>query len=403
MLSALSYHQKVKDHFRAQPKTWDYFAGASNKEEQLLQFKTELLRNTYKFDPSSEPFIYDKINIIKDKLGLQQLPVTVYQAAHTDELNASIVYLNNEAHIVFSGSIIKLLDDEELLAVLAHELTHIKLFTLQDGQLEVADRIITAIANHHQSEPAYYETARLYRLYTEIFCDRGACMVLGKTGPVISSLVKISTGLDKVNPENYLKQADEIFSANNNTKTAGISHPENFIRARAVQFWHEKGDAAEADIQKMIEGLSELDQLDIFRQKELSLLTSKILQLFLKPNWFRTTMISSLARQYFPDFSWDDSAIMEEGFVESISKDHNTIKEYLAYLLLDFALADPSLEEIPAGRALQFAEEIGIVDQYNAILKKELKLSDKKLQQYREKALKAYSRVKENEGEQIYN
>ena len=85
MLSALSYHQKVKDHFRAQPKTWDYFAGASNKEEQLLQFKTELLRNTYKFDPSSEPFIYDKINIIKDKLGLQQLPVMPAEAPKQNE------------------------------------------------------------------------------------------------------------------------------------------------------------------------------------------------------------------------------------------------------------------------------------------------------------------------------
>ena len=233
MFSCLPYHQKVKEHFKSQLKTWDYFAIAKNKEDQLQQFKTELLKNTYKFDPATDSFIYDKINIIKEKLGLQNLPVTVYQAQYTDELNASIVYLNAEAHIVLSGAITKLLDEEELLAVLAHELTHIKLYSMLDGDLEVADRIITAIANNHNSDASYYETARLFKLYTEIFCDRGAYIVIEKTAPVITGLVKASTGLDKINAENYLKQADEIFAAEDSLKTAAISHPENFIRAKS--------------------------------------------------------------------------------------------------------------------------------------------------------------------------
>lgn len=240
MLTALAYHQKVKEHFKQQPKTWDYFTVTKNKEEQLLQFKTELLKNSYKFNPESEAFIYNKIEAAKEKLGLQNLQTTVYQAQYTDELNASIIYLHNEAHIVFSGQITKLLDEEELLAVLAHELTHVKLYSMLEGDLEVADRIITAIANNYNSEASYFETARLFRLYTEIFCDRGAYAVLEKTEPVISSLVKVSTGLEKINAANYLLQADEIFSADNNLKTVGVSHPENFIRAKAIQLWHEK-------------------------------------------------------------------------------------------------------------------------------------------------------------------
>jgi Peptidase family M48 len=228
MMLPLPYHQKVKEHFKSQLKTWDYFVIAKNKEEQLTQFKTELLKNTYKFDPATDAYIYDKINIAKEKLGLQNLPVTVYQAQHTDELNASIVYLNNEANIVFSGPVTRLLEEEELLAVLSHELSHIKLYSLLEGDLEVADRIITAIANNYNSEAAYYETARLFRLYTEIFCDRGAYSVLEKTGPVISSLVKASTGLEKVNADSYLKQADEIFANEEGIKTTGLSHPENF-------------------------------------------------------------------------------------------------------------------------------------------------------------------------------
>lgn len=402
MLGALSYHQKVKDHFKGQPKTWDYFAQSKNKEEQLAQFKTELLKNTYKFDPATENFIYDKIAIAKEKLDLQNFPVTVYQAQYTDELNASIVYLNNEAHIVFSGPITKLLDEEELLAVLAHELTHIKLYSMLDGELEVADRIITAIANNYNSEASYFETARLFRLYTEIFCDRGAFTVVEKTAPVITSLVKASTGLEKVNAESYLKQADEIFSAESDIKTAGISHPENFIRAKAIQLWHEKKEASDEEIIKMIEGISDLDKLDIFRQKELAQLTKEFLQLFLKPKWFQSTMVISQAKQYFADFAWDEKALLTEKMIDTLGRSHPSVKDYLSYILLDFALVDTTLEEIPSGWAFQFAEDVQLKETYDGIIKKEMKFSDKKLQQHKEKMLAAYHEVKENEGEQIY-
>ena len=402
MLSALSYHVKVKDHFKQQIKTWDYFTVSGNKEEQLQQFKTELLKNTYKFDPVADHFIYDTLALAKEKLDLALLPVTVYQAQYTDELNASIVCLNNEAHIVFSGPITKLLNEEELLAVLAHELTHVKLYGMLNGDMEVADRIISAIANNNASEASYYETARLFRLYTEIFCDRGAYQALSKTGPVITSLVKVSTGLDKINAESYLKQADEIFAADSNTKTAGLSHPENFIRAKAIQLWDERKEAAEEEIISLIEGLANLDQLDIFRQKELAELTRRFLQLFLKPKWFQSTMVISQAQQYFPDFAMDEKALLNETIISAISNAHSSIKDYFSYVLMDFSLVDSTLEEIPVGWSFQFAEDAQIKDNYDAIIKKEMKLSDKKLQVYKQKMLKAYYDVKENEGEQIY-
>jgi hypothetical protein len=402
MLSPLSYHQKVKQHFKSQTKTWDYFSKTKNKEEQLQQFKTELLKNTYKFDPIADNFIYDKITVAKEKLDLQTLPVTVYQAQYTDELNASIVYIEKEAHIVFSGPITKLLDEEELLAVLSHELTHIKLYSMLEGDLETADRIITSIANNYNSEASYYETARLFRLYTEIFCDRGAYTVLEKTTPVITSLVKASTGLDRINAESYLKQADEIFSNENGLKTAGVSHPENFIRAKAIQLWHEKKETAEEEIIKMIEGISDLDQLDIFRQKELADLTKFFLQLFLKPKWIQSIMVLSQAKQYFVDFSLDEKALLTEKFTDTIKSAHQSVKDYLAYVLLDFALVDSTLEEIPSGWAFQFAEDVNLKETYDAIIKKEMKFSDKKIATHKQKMLAAYYEVKENEGEQIY-
>ncbi|MCW3110939.1 MAG: peptidase Ste24p [Segetibacter sp.] len=402
-LSALPYHIKVKEHFYEQTKTWQFFAAAKTKDDQLVQFKTELLKNTYKFDPTSDTAIYEKVNIVKRKLDMEQLPVTVYQAQYTDELNASIVYLNNEAHIVFSGKIIQLLNDEELLAVLAHELTHIKLYSMLNGEMEIADRIITSIANNYHSEASYYETARLFRLYTEIFCDRGALSVVGNTAPVITSLVKLATGLDNVNAESYVKQADEIFAVDATSSQANaISHPENFIRAKAIDLWSKKNTEAEEEIIKMIEGVVQLDQLDIFKQKELAKLTKEFLQLYLKPKWFQTSMVIGLAKQYFSDFSWKEDVLLSEKMIEDISTAHSSVKDYLGYILLDFCLLDPTLEDIPVGWSFQFAEDVQLKEVFDQIIKKELKFSDKKLQQHKAKMLAAYYEVKENEAEQIY-
>lgn len=401
MLQALPYHLKVRDHFAQQTKTWNFFAAVNTKEEQLAQYKTELLKNTYKFDVKADAAIYEKVEKAKAKLGLEQLPVTVYQAQYTDEMNASIVFLNSEAHIVFSGRITQLLDENELLAILAHELTHIKLYSTLQGELETAERIIMAIAGNYHSEPAYYETARLYRLYTEIFCDRGAYTVVEDTGPVITSLVKIATGLDKVSAESYAKQAEEIFSTASGVKAATVSHPENFIRARAIQLWHEKKEAAEEEIIKMIEGSTNLDQLDVFKQKELLLLTRRFMQLLLKPNWFRSILVTSLAQQYFTDFSYDDAITLDEQFIETISTSHTSIKDYLAYIMLDFSLVDGALEQIPFGWAFQFADSIQLTDVFDAIVKKELQLSDKKLQQHKQNTMAAWYKLKEGEKEQV--
>src|SRR5882757_3876727 len=143
----LPYHLKIRDYFKEQSNTWSFFAAARRKEEQLAAFKTELLKNTYQFQPDSDPLLYEKIHLAREKLGLGHLPVTAYQAiTQESELNASIVCLPNEAHVVFSGGLMQMLNEQELLALVAHELAHIKLYSLMDGELETTDRIITAIA-----------------------------------------------------------------------------------------------------------------------------------------------------------------------------------------------------------------------------------------------------------------
>src|SRR5690242_3063836 len=99
MLAALQYHKITTNFFQQQSQVWQFFAGHSNKEEQLREFKTDLLKNTYKFNEAVDTALYQKVNLAKVKLELP-IPVTLYQAQHTEEMNASIVYIGGEAHIV---------------------------------------------------------------------------------------------------------------------------------------------------------------------------------------------------------------------------------------------------------------------------------------------------------------
>ena len=155
--------------------------------------------------------------------------------------------------------------------------------------------------------------------------------------------------------------------------------------------------AAEEAIVRMIEGKHELDRLDLFAQRELNELTALFLQEYLRPKWFQSTLVMGLAREYFPGGlemvrggDGDDLAGRER-LVDTLTGAHSSIRDYFAYVLLDFALADPTLEEMPAGRAFEFAGEMQLTAAYDPIYKKELQLSDKKWQQHKQKVFEAYA------------
>ena len=393
MLLALPYHQVTTTFFQTQPEVWQFFANITHKEEQIQQFKIDLLKNSYKFDSISDSVLYNKVDIAKEKLNMQT-QVCLYQAENSEEMNASVAYSGGEVHIIFSGKLIQLLSDEELLAIISHELSHVQLFTQFEGKIEIADRIIKSISNNVNSTPAHYETARLFRLYTEIFCDRGAYQVTGNYNGIISALVKMSTGLPSVNADNYIKQAEEIFSMDGNVKTAGVTHPENFIRARAISLWQAKGNDANSDIQEMIEGNIGLDELDIFRQQHLSSITEKIIKLIMQPRWMQSPLTISLSKQYFPSIQYHELVDHNE-LLSPIERLHSNLQDYLAYVLYDFATADKELEDLPLGHCFYIAEELKLNQNFLAAVKKEYKLTDKKVSLLKQRAIAEYNKQKD--------
>jgi hypothetical protein len=399
-LQPFDYHTKLRGNLKGQKKTWDWFSSVKVKDEQLQEFKSNLLKNTYRLDKESNPELYEKVQVAKDKLGLN-IDVTIYQAQNSVDNNAGISYLPGEAHIVLSGQIMKLLTGDELLSIIAHELSHVRLFTIENSEFEVADRIITSIANDYRSEDVYIETARLFRLYMELYCDRGSLLVTNSIDTVLSGLIKINTGLDKVSVESYLKQAEEIFVAEK-AKSEYQTHPENYIRVRALKLWETEKENSEKQIRDMIEGDIQLNGLDIFKQNKIKDLTFSLIKLLLKPKWTRTTAVLSLAKQYKSDFKTDDTIVINDELVNTISSLSKSVKEYLSYVLLDFALVDPTLEDVPMGFAFQLAEDLALKDFFNEVVKKELKLGERKLSDLHKKAAKVLSEIKESNQEHIY-
>jgi hypothetical protein len=77
--------------------------------------------------------------------------------------------------------------------------------------------------------------------------------------------------------------------------------------------------------------------------------------------------MTALAYAYFADLSWiesDDADGAQERLRERLGGAHGSVRDYFAFVLLDFVLADPSLEERSAARARAFAADLPLADSF---------------------------------------
>lgn len=381
-LCALPYHEELANYLKTEePETWSWFASAEAQSSHAESLRVDLLKHTYRLDPAAYPVLFAALADAKAKLALD-VPITVYQSQSSRELNAALYFVPGEVHIVFQGDLLKLLDPAELRAVLGHELAHFVLWSGSDRRFLVADRIAQAMANDPRAEPSHGESARLMRLYTEIYADRGALRVTGDPIAVISSLVKIQTGLAQVDAASYLRQADEIF-ARSKVKTDELSHPEAFIRARAVMLWAENVPNVDAEVRRMIEGEPSLDKLDLFGQQRLTALTQRWLQLFLRPAWLRTDAVRGHVRMFFPEFDFATEGHRDDALLEELRNASTSIRDYFCYLLLDLAAVDPDLDVEPVRAAFALASELGWDERLESLVVKELKIKKREAQRLR--------------------
>jgi hypothetical protein len=194
-----------------------------------------------------------------------------------------------------------------------------------------------------------------------------------------------------VNADSYIKQAEEIFTHDNRLRTTGLSHPENFIRARAVYLWHTKAADTDDSIRRMIEGSAGLDKLDLLRQEALCDITRRLLQRVLQPAWMQTAPLIALVKAYFATLEWEETP-STDALAADILPLHDTVKEYLSYVLYDMATADKQLEDLPLGYCFFLANRLRLDTPFLQVVKKERKLTDKKVKALQQQSIAEYEK-----------
>lgn len=381
-LAPLLQHRSLVDWLQKEEKeVWAWFADKEKTATDAEQVRLSLLRDTYRMDAQAHPEVFREIEAACAALDLR-VSVHVYQAQNQTEPNAAVCYLPGEAHVIFSGPILSLLSADELRAVIGHELAHHLLWQLEDGAFLLADRILHSSASHPGAEPAHAHSARVWRLATELFADRGAFLATGSLEAAVGGLVKTTTGLAQVSAKSYLAQAEEIFSKSK-PKTEQFSHPETFIRARALQLWTEDDGALEETIARMLDSDDGMDTLTLPQQSELAALTRRFLAHLLEPAWFQTAAVLAHARQFFREFKPQADATI----VTELADRPTAQREYFAQVMLDFCAIDPDLHDPPLSRCLEIARDLECLGSFERMLTKELKVKAKDLKKLKEALL----------------
>jgi hypothetical protein len=380
-LSPLPYHDAIIGWLRAEePEVWRWACSARAREEHANTVRAELLKETYRLDADAHPELHQRCRTAADRLGLQ-VPVTLYQSGD-GAMNASLYYLPGEAHVVFAGPVLERLKGAELEAVLGHELAHHLLWALEGGAYHAADRVLDMAINDPRSSASQVQTARLFRLYTEVYADRGGAIACAGLHPAVSALVKTQTGLTEVSAASYLKQADEI-CVPGTLSTQAHSHPEVFVRSRALRLWCEADAAADAWLASMLQGPLSIGTLDLLGQQALTRLTRRVLAQLLQPAFMRSESMLAHARRFFPDFQPD--AVRDQSLPPGVAAASGA-HDYLAVLLMDFAVADRELDDVPLAAALETARWIGVADAFERLVLKELRMPKRQFNKIRQDA-----------------
>lgn len=380
MLAPTGFHLRLRDTLRAQePGLFAWYASDGYETERNDRMRLELLRSSYRLSPESHERPHRIAREAAAKLGVE-VPIVLYQLNSGEQANAGLCFTRDEAHVVISGPLLAALDDAELTALFGHELAHHRLFSVDDGTFRVAAELVEASASHAASGAAYVEAALRNRRWTEIYADRGAAIAAGSIEPAIACLVKVGTGLARVSAADYLAQAREVIAQLDAKDDRGSTHPENAVRAIALELWRDRPAEADAEIAKLVEGIVAIETLDITQQAAISERTRDALDRVLAPAWMRTDATLAHARRFFADYAWKDPVIvLERSHSESVD-------EYCAYVLLDFAVVDRELGEVALARALVTAVDLGIREPFVALARKELKATLKSLDALEDKA-----------------
>lgn len=391
-VSPLPYHLALRDWLRShEPEVWRFFAEAQPEAEAAEEQRFELLSHAYRLERESHPAVFAEADAAMQALGVQE-PLEILQAG-APTANAMIFSRPESIMIVFCGPLLDTFNGLELRAVLGHELAHHHLFWhLAGGELHVSEQMLSTAAADPTSDRAFAESARRWRLFTELFADRGALLASGDLEATVAALVKASSGLREVSGAAFLRQAAEVL-AKPRPKSERTTHPEDVIRAQALALWHAEGVAAEERIARLVVGQETIGELDLLEQQALRAETLRLFHELFEPAWSRTEERLAHAREFEPGYRPGAERLA----ADALDERSGSVREYFAALLYDFVTCDRDLGELPLCQALRVSERLGAAREFDRLAARELGLRQRDLKEKRERAEEVLLRAAKEE------
>jgi hypothetical protein len=382
-LSPLPYHHAIVNHLREhESEVWNWAGARLTGSEQRDALRAALLRDTYRIERGAHGDVHGALDTALARLGIDA-PATLYQSTG-QEMNASIFYVPGEVHIMLQGPLLERLSPEELLAVLGHELSHYLLWSREQSELLAADRILHDALASGQASASQRETYRRFALHTELFADRGAAIAAGAVGPAISALVKVQTGMATVDADAYLRQALEIEHQEAQASKA-YTHPETFIRARALALWWDGAPELQQWLETRLHGTLALDRLDLPDQLRVQEMTRGLIAHFLADERFASEAVLAQVRLMLPDWPGGGNTVAPGEAAAALSPDTSAtaLRTYFSALLVDLALADPDQQDSALLRGGLLARELGIADSYEAQLRRDASMNKREMDKFK--------------------
>ncbi|MGO4329969.1 M48 family metalloprotease [Cupriavidus sp. 2TAF22] len=384
-LVPLPYHLAVVDYLKSQePDVWAWASSFKVRDEHVAEVRAHLLRDTYRLDAAAHPEVHAALGLVMQRLGISA-PASIYQSGG-QQMNASLLFVPGEVHVILQGPVLEHLTQEELLALFGHELSHYLLWSCDEGAFHTAERILNDAMAAAASAASHHETARRYYLHTELFADRGGAVAAGAVAPAVSTLVKVHTGIASADAAAYLRQASEVDAADAGA-TAAATHPETFIRARALDLWWQGAGDLNAWLERRLQGPLALDRLDLPGQLRLAALTRGFLTHFLADGALRTEAVANQVRALFPDWSATEAPAALSAF-ESAQVD-DSVRHYLNALMLDVALVDPDIRDAALLHAARTARTLGTLEALQLNLKRDARFGKRDLDRLNKQLAKA--------------
>ena len=223
--------------------------GSSTVVEQFMFLDN--MSSGVRVGPTQLPKIHAALQEAKTVLGLD-IPVDLYVKQNPVPNAYTMAMQGKKPFIVVHSALVELLTAEELQAVIAHELGHLK---CEHGVWITAANLLTNVAAQIPiTGPLVAQGMQMSLMRwlqaAELTCDRAALLVVQDPRVVVSVIMKLTGGAasfaSEMNPDAFLRQAREFEEESakswvgrqlKQANAQTLTHPLPVVRVRELDAW----------------------------------------------------------------------------------------------------------------------------------------------------------------------